>query len=59
LFSLKVIKKGNAEMVDATTAPNPNIINKVGKAQQRRVDRELKSEKKLDILYFKLLIFLP
>lgn len=45
-------------MLDATTAPSPNVTNNVGKAQQISVANEVKREKKLDKLCFSLFIFI-
>ncbi len=57
LFLLIVIKNGNDDNPEATTAPNPRVTNKVGKAQQIKVDSEVKREKKLDRFCFNYIIF--
>lgn len=59
LFLLRGIKKGTAEMVEATTAPNPKATNRTGKTQQMRVEREVKSRKKLDKFRLKFFILYP
>lgn len=59
LFLLIVINNGNVDNPEATTAPNPRVTNKVGKAQQIKVDREVKREKKLDRFCFNFVIFHP